>query len=65
MTNDLAAQLAFLRQQRAAAPDAVTRAMFESLIASLEAQQAALSRDIATGGGLRRAECRQTLRHVC
>jgi formylglycine-generating enzyme required for sulfatase activity len=50
MTTDLAAQLAFLRQQRDAAPDAATRAMFDALIASLEAQQAA-DRDIRTAGG--------------
>jgi hypothetical protein len=35
---DPAAQLAFLRSQRDAAPDAATRAMFESLIAALDAQ---------------------------
>ena len=48
---DPAAQLAFLRQQRDAAPDAATRAMFDALIAEKEAQQAAVSRDIDTGGG--------------
>lgn len=36
---DPAAQLAFLRAQRAAATDPAARAMFDTLIASLEAQQ--------------------------
>jgi formylglycine-generating enzyme required for sulfatase activity len=60
MTNDLAAQLAFLRQQRAAAPDAVTRAMFDSLIALLEAQQAA-SRDTATGDNIAVGDMNQAI----
>ncbi|NJO83271.1 MAG: hypothetical protein HC828_10940 [Blastochloris sp.] len=50
MTDDIVAQLAFLRRQRDAAPDAATRAMFDALIAEKEAGQIA-GRDIHTKGG--------------
>ncbi|MBP1468210.1 SUMF1/EgtB/PvdO family nonheme iron enzyme [Candidatus Chloroploca sp. M-50] len=48
MSDERAKQLAFLRQQRDAAPDAASRAMYDGLLASLEALPA---HEVRTEGG--------------